>query len=155
MLVPPKSSKGRPLINGWTRGRVTILGIAHDWVETNIVERRGASLSTWNMSWLVEVDSRYLDILTRWVATNAMPQTAVWCEKKSLIPWNTGWDSMEFPWIPPFLDYSNPQCIKGSIVPQLIINDHGFWTLLKWVYWFIGYMMQSWFDQGQFWIQFW
>ena len=32
----------------------------------------------------------------------------------------------------PFLDYFNPQYIKGSIIPQLIINQQRFWTLLTW-----------------------
>ena len=27
--------------------------------------------------------------------------------------------------------YDNPQCIKGSIIPELIINQQGSWILLE------------------------
>ena len=39
-------------------------------------------------------------------------------QNPSIIPWNIGW----FIGIP-LLDYYNPEYIKGSIIPQLIINQ--------------------------------
>ena len=45
------------------------------------------------------------------------------CEiNPSIIPWNTGW----FIGDSPFLDYYHPQYIKGSTIPELIINQQGF-----------------------------
>ena len=41
----------------------------------------------------------------------------------SLIPWNA---RVGLERDSPFFDYYNPQNIKGSIIPQLIINQQGF-----------------------------